>query len=77
MRQVLEILLERTYSYPKFPVRWMGGIENPSRRSGAEAYLRPQGMAVIIKMRETREYSQQRDLGVKIPKMMAFSFKLL
>ena len=77
MRQVLEILLERTYSYPKFPVRWMGGIENPSRRSGAEAYLRPQGMAVIIKNAGNDRIHHKRDWSVKIPKMMAFPSKLL
>ena len=56
MRQVLEILLERTYSYPKFPV--LCGIgrrvesktaDKDHRRSGAEVHLRPQGMAVTIK----------------------------
>ena len=32
VRQVLEILLGRTYSYPKFPVLW-GRIENRRQRS--------------------------------------------
>ena len=54
MRQVLEILLEPTYSYPKFPVLCGRRVESKTtekdhRRSGAEAHLRPQGMAVTIK----------------------------
>ena len=82
MRQVLEIVLERTYSYPNFPVIWERWVESKTpdtdhRRSGAEAHLRPQGMAVIIKNAGNETIHRKRDWSVKIPKVMAFSSKLL
>ena len=82
MRQVLEILLEPTYSYPKFPVLCGRRVESKTtekdhRRSGAEAHLRPQGMAVTIKNAGNERIFITKGFDCKIPKMMAFSFKLL
>ena len=72
MRQVLEILLERTYSYPKFPVLCGIGrrVESKTagkdhRRSGAKAHLRPQGMAVTIKNAGNERIFTTKGFGCK------------
>ena len=82
MRQVLEILLEPTYSFPKFPVLCGRRVESKTadkdhRRSGAEAHLRPQGMAVTIKNAGNERIFTTKGFECKIPKMMAFSSELL
>ena len=72
------LAVERTYSYPKFPALCGRRVESKTadtdhRRSGVEAHLRPQGMAVTIKNAGNERIFTTKGFGCKNTENDGFS----